>query len=199
MSEVYATLEEATAALASTAERAAILIRTESARAKEEALRTRREIDDLRSEVRAAKTEFEGIRSTLTRQDDERERVRRSAGWAWSAVGVMAACMMFAIGWTATQLTRGQTLMSGLKAELADAKNEIARRDAQLASVKLELESARLAQVRAEVELQVMLDAPLSPEKTPDPATGVEKPVNVPDKPADPPVSIIDVDPLLPR
>ncbi len=197
MSDVYSTLEEATAALASTAERAAILIRTESAKAKEEAsrtreeaARTRREIDDLRGEVKTAKAEFAGIRESMLKQDDEKERVRRSAGWAWSAVGVMAACMMLAIGWTATQLTRGQTIVGSLNNELAQARASLQQRDTQLASMRQEIESARIAQARAEVELEVMYETPPI----------AEKPVSTPPKPAGTPISTTeDVDPLMPR
>ena len=197
MSDVYSTLEEATAALASTAERAAILIRTESAKAKEEAsrtreeaARTRREIDDLRGEVKAAKSEFGSIRESMLRQDGEKERVRRSAGWAWSAVGVMAACMMLAIGWTATQLTRGQSVVGNLTSELAQAKAALQQRDTQLASMRQDLETARIAEARAEVELEVMYENPPIPEK----------PVTAPPKPADTTISTTEeVDPLAPR
>ncbi|MFI5379523.1 MAG: hypothetical protein ACHRHE_09515 [Tepidisphaerales bacterium] len=217
MSEVFSTLEEATAALASTAERAAILIRTESARAKEEAARMRHELDTLRTEVQAAKNEFEGIRSTLLQQDDEKERVRRSAGWAWSAVGVMAACMMLAIGWTATQLTRGQTVVGNLNTELSQAKAAIQQRDTQLSGLRQEIESARIAQARAEVELQVLFENPVVPEKpvnipvVPDKSIdnpAPEKPANLPaaeipvntPKPADTTISTADdADPLAPR
>ena len=201
MSDVYSTLEEATAALASTAERAAILIRTESARAREEAARTRHDIDSLRTDVKAARSEFETIRSTVLNEDGEKERVRRSAGWAWSAVGVMAACMMVAIGWTATQLTRGQTLLGGLNSELSQAKTAIQQRDTQLAAMRLDLESARISQVRAEVELQVLFDNPSVPDKPVNTPPAAEKPVSTSEeKPADTTISTTDdVDPLMPR
>lgn len=73
MSEVYATLEESDRRPGlNGGTGAAILIRTESARAKDEAGRTRREIDDLRGEVRAAKAEFETVRIALGNQVDDR-------------------------------------------------------------------------------------------------------------------------------
>src|SRR5687768_15307526 len=111
-------LEEATAALAATAERAAALIRTESNKAREDAMRTRAEIEEVRGEIRATKddaartrqeientrgeirstrAEIEVIRANVESGMNDTQRVRRSAGWAWSAVAVMAGCSVIAV------------------------------------------------------------------------------------------------------
>jgi septal ring factor EnvC (AmiA/AmiB activator) len=157
MSDIYNTLDEATAALASTAERAAVLIRTESARAREEANRTRREIDDIRGEIRAAKAEFAAVREAVQKHVAERDHIRRSANWAWSGVGLMAVCIVVAVGWTAVQLTRGHDTVGHLTAQLDRLSQEVADRDAQMAVLRNQLEQARLAEARLAAERELRL------------------------------------------
>jgi hypothetical protein len=160
MADMYDNLDEATAALASTAERAALLIRTESARAKEQAAKTRSEMDDIRKEIRSAKSEFESVRQALQHQQDDRERIRRSAGWAWSAVALMAACVTIAVGWTAVQLTTGRETVNGLNGHVAQLKQSVLDRDVELASLRGKLESARIAESVAKAELNAILVQP---------------------------------------
>jgi predicted nucleic acid-binding Zn-ribbon protein len=160
MADTYDNLDEATAALASTAERAALLIRTESARAKEQAAKTRHEMDDIRKEIRAAKSEFESVRQALQHQHDDRERIRRSAGWAWSAVALMAACVTIAVGWTAVQLTSGRDSVNNLTADVTQLRQSVLDRDAELAYLRTQLESARIAESVAKAELNAMLLQP---------------------------------------
>lgn len=159
MSELYDNLEEASAALASTAQRAANLIRTESARAKDEAIKTRREIEDIRSEMKAAKVEFEDMKNSFQHQTDDRERIRRSAGWAWSAVGAMAAIMIVAVGWTCIQLTRGHEVATNLNARISDLQNSLNQRETAIASLQTELNSTKLAETRVKAQLDNVLNS----------------------------------------
>ena len=56
MADELIALEEATAALAATAERAAVLIRHEAERARDEASRTRGQIENVQREISATRT-----------------------------------------------------------------------------------------------------------------------------------------------
>lgn len=185
MSDQFNSLEEATAALAATAERAALLIRTESTKAREDAMRTRAEIEEVRGEIRATKddaartrqeiegargeiratrAEIEVIRANVESGLNDTQRVRRSAGWAWSAVAVMAGCSVLAVGYTASKVTRSSVALAGLGGEVRELKQVVTLKDGEITNLRGEVQFSKMAQARAEGELAAL--ASFSKERT---------------------------------
>lgn len=99
---------------------------------------------------------------------DEAYRARAGARWAWGTVALMAACVLVAVGWTTTNLTKTQqqaqtlrdkvtiatetsdrlqrdftTDRTRLEAQLASARQEAAKAQGQLQEVRSDAESAK--------------------------------------------------------
>jgi hypothetical protein len=153
MEETWTTLEQATQALANTADRAAKLIRQEADRARAEAVRTRGEIEAVKTDVRVVQSEIETVRKTMISATSESNRVRTGAAIAWRCVAGMVIAVVIAVGWTSARLSRNGTDMAHMTARVQDWKTiaEIAK--AEAIKLRAEAETARVAQARAEGQL----------------------------------------------
>jgi len=153
MEETWTTLEQATQALANTADRAAKLIRQEAERARAEAIRTRGEIEAVKTDVRMVQSEIETVRKTMISATSETDRVRIGAAVAWRCVAGMVIAVVIAVGWTSAHLSRNGTEMANMSARVQDWRTiaEIAK--AEAIKLRAEAETARVAQARAEGQL----------------------------------------------
>ena len=153
MDETWSTLEQATQALANTADRAAKLIRHEAERARAEAIRTRGEIEAVKTDVRTVQSEIETVRKTILSATSDTERVRTGASVAWRCVTAMVIAVVIAVGWTSARLSRSTTEISNMSARVQDWRTiaEIAK--AEAFKLRTEAETAKIAQARAEGEL----------------------------------------------
>jgi hypothetical protein len=153
MEETWTTLEQATQALANTADRAAKLIRQEAERARADAIRTRGEIEAVKTDVRMVQSEIETVRKTMISATSETDRVRTGAAVAWRCVAGMVVAVVIAVGWTSARLSRNGTEMANMTARVQDWKTiaEIAK--AEAIKLRTEAETARVAQARAEGQL----------------------------------------------
>jgi hypothetical protein len=153
MEETWSTLEQATQALANTADRAAKLIRHEAERARAEAMRTRGEIEAVKTDVRTVQSEIETVRKTILSATSDTERVRYGASVAWRCVTAMVVAVVIAVGWTSARLSRSTTEISNMTARVQDWRTiaEIAK--AEAFKLRTEAETAKIAQARAEGQL----------------------------------------------
>ena len=153
MDETWSTLEQATQALANTADRAAKLIRHEAERARAEAMRTRGEIEAVKTDVRTVQSEIETVRKTILSATSDTERVRTGAAVAWRCVTAMVIAVVIAVGWTSARLSRSTTEISNMSARVQDWRTiaEIAK--AEAFKLRTEAETAKIAQARAEGQL----------------------------------------------
>jgi hypothetical protein len=153
MEETWSTLEQATQALANTADRAAKLIRQEAERARADAMRTRGEIEAVKTDVRLVQSELETVRKTIVSATSDGDRARAGAAIAWRCVGAMAVAVVIAVGWTSARVSRNSTEMSNMTARVQDWRTiaEIAK--AEMNKLRTEAEVARVAQARAEGQL----------------------------------------------
>ena len=153
MDETWSTLEQATQALANTADRAAKLIRHEAERARAEAMRTRGEIEAVKTDVRTVQSEIETVRKTILSATSDTERVRTGAAVAWRCVTAMVVAVVIAVGWTSARLSRSTTEISNMSARVQDWRTiaEIAK--AEAFKLRTEAETAKIAQARAEGQL----------------------------------------------
>jgi len=140
MAEAWMTLEAATKALAATADRAALLMRDESDRARVEASRAWDQLEVMRSDILEARQEAQKARSGGRR--------------AWGAVGIMAAAMIVAVGWNSSTLTRQYVETRQLNGQIDQWKVIAEQRNSEIQQIRLEAQSARIAQARAEGELR---------------------------------------------
>src|SRR5688572_18928436 len=120
MEETWSTLEQATQALATTAERAAKLIRHEAERARAEAVRTRGEIESVKTDVRTVQAELETVRKTIVSTASDNDRARAGAAIAWRCVGAMAIAVVIAVGWTSARLSRTNNELANMTARVND-------------------------------------------------------------------------------
>jgi hypothetical protein len=140
MAEAWMTLECATKALAATADRAALMMRDESERARVEASRAWDQLEIMRTDILQARRET--------------EKIRGAAGRAWSAVGIMAAAMTVAVGWTSSALTRHYVEVHQMAAQVDQWKLNAEHKQLELTQLREEAQNARIAQARAEGELR---------------------------------------------
>jgi hypothetical protein len=167
MQRELSTVEEATAALVATAERAGALMRQEAERARVHAQRAWQEIESVRSEVQAVRSDVESIRGIVTSSQDDTQHVRHSARRAWTAVAAMAAVIVIAVGWAAATLTRSSTQLAFLNEKVAEWRNTAQVAQAEAARIRDEAQSARIAQARAEGQLKAAIHRPDAADQTP--------------------------------
>jgi hypothetical protein len=153
MEETWSTLEQATQALATTAERAAKLIRHEAERARAEAVRTRGEIESVKTDVRTVQAEIETVRKTLISASSDNDRARLGAAIAWRCVGAMTIAVLIAVGWTSARLSRTNTEMANMTARVNDWRTIAEITKAEMTKLRTQVEIARVAQARAEGQL----------------------------------------------
>ncbi|HEV8604123.1 MAG TPA: hypothetical protein VGQ99_02080 [Tepidisphaeraceae bacterium] len=154
MAEAWMTLNAATKALAATADRAALLMRDESDRSRVEASRAWDQLEVMRSDILEARTETQKARSGGRR--------------AWGAVGIMAAAMIVAVGWTSSALTRHYVEVHQLSSQADQWKLTAEHKQVELQQLREEAQSARIAQARAEGELRAVApDRPTRPAARP--------------------------------
>lgn len=139
MAEAWMTLDSATKALAATADRAAILLRDESDRARVEASRAWDQIEVMRSDILEARRETQKARTSTRR--------------AWFTVGIFAGAMIAAVGYTSSALTKHYVQVNQLSTQVDQWKQTADQRQAELQQVREEAQHALVAQARAEGEL----------------------------------------------
>jgi outer membrane murein-binding lipoprotein Lpp len=139
MAEAWMTLDSATKALAATADRAALLMREDSERARIEASRAWDQIELMRSDILEARKETQKARATGRR--------------AWFTVGIMAGMMIAAVGYTSSALTRHYLEVNQLSTQVDQWKSTADHRQVELQQLREETQRALIAQARAEAEL----------------------------------------------
>jgi hypothetical protein len=139
MAEAWMTLDSATKALAATADRAAILMREDSERARIEASRAWDQIELMRTDINEARKETQNARAGGRR--------------AWFTVGLMAGVMIAATGYTSSALTRHYLEVHQLSAEADQWKQTAETRQIELQQLRDEAQRALVAQARAEAAL----------------------------------------------
>ena len=142
MAEAWMTLDAATKALAATADRAALLMRDESDRARIEASRAWDQIEVMRSDIVEARKETQKARSGGRR--------------AWFTVGIMAGVMIAATGYTSSALTRHYLEVNQLSTQIDQWKSTAEHRQTQLQQLHEETQRALVAQAHAEGELRAI-------------------------------------------
>lgn len=153
MEETWSTLEQATQALANTADRAAKLIRQEAERARADAVRTRGEIEAVKTDVRMVQSELDTVRKTILSATSEGDRARVGAAIAWRCVGAMVVAVVIAVGFTSARLSRSSTDVANMTARVQDWRTIAEISKAEMAKLRTEAEQARIAQARAEGQL----------------------------------------------
>jgi len=134
------TLQAATKALAATADRAALLMRDESDRARVEASRAWDQLEVMRSDILEARRET--------------QKVRASSRRAWFTVGIMAGAMIAAVGYTSSALTRHYVEVHQLSSQIDQWKIAAEHKQIELEQLREETQHALVAQARAEGELR---------------------------------------------
>ena len=140
MAEAWMTLQAATKALAATADRAALLMRDESDRARVEASRAWDQLEVMRSDILEARRET--------------QKVRASSRRAWFTVGIMAGAMIAAVGYTSSALTRHYVEVHQLSSQIDQWKIAAEHKQIELEQLREETQHALVAQARAEGELR---------------------------------------------
>jgi hypothetical protein len=144
MAEAWMTLDAATKALAATADRAALLMRDESDRARIEASRAWDQIEVMRSDILEARKEV--------------QKARAGGRRAWFTVGIMAGAMIAAVGYTSSALTRHYLEVNQLTTQAEQWKVTAERKQVELQHLREETQRALVAQARAEGELRAAPD-----------------------------------------
>ena len=139
MAEAWMTLDAATKALAATADRAALLMRDESDRARLEASRAWDQLDLMRSDILEARKET--------------QKARAGGRRAWFTVGVMAGLMIAAVGYTSSALTKHYLEVIQLSSQVDQWKQTAEHRQVELQQLREENQRALVAQARAEAAL----------------------------------------------
>jgi hypothetical protein len=139
MAEAWMTLDAATKALAATADRAALLMRDDSERARAEASR--------------AWDQIELMRSDLLESRKETQKARSGGRRAWFTVGFMAAIMIVTTGYTSSALTRHHLEVHQLSGQVDQWKVMAEHRQAEMQQLREQSQRALIAQARAEAEL----------------------------------------------
>ena len=140
MAEAWMTLQSATKALAATADRAALLMRDDSERARVEASRAWDQLEVMRSDILEARKETQKARSSGRR--------------AWFTVGIMAGAMIAAVGYTSSALTRHYVEVHQLSSQVDQWKIAAEHKQIELQQMREEAQHALIAQARAEGELR---------------------------------------------
>ncbi|HEV8293145.1 MAG TPA: hypothetical protein VGP94_14515 [Tepidisphaeraceae bacterium] len=141
MAEAWMTLDAATKALAATADRAALLMRDDSERARTEASRAWDQIELMRSDILEARKET--------------QRARAGGRRAWFTVGIMAGAMIAATAYTSSALTRHYLEIHQLSTQADQWKQAAEHKQIELQQLREETQHALVAQARAEGELSV--------------------------------------------
>ena len=136
MAEAWMTLDAATKALAATADRAALLMRDESDRARLEASRAWDQLDLMRADVLEARKDA--------------QKARAGGRRAWFTVGLMAGVMIAATGYTSSALTRHYLEVNQLTSQVDQWKTTADKRQVELQQLREETQRALIAQARAE-------------------------------------------------
>jgi hypothetical protein len=139
MAEAWMTLDSATKALAATADRAALLMREDSERARIEASRAWDQIELMRSDINEARKET--------------QKARAGGRRAWFTVGIMAGVMIAATAYTSSALTRHFLEVNQLSSQVDQWKLTAEHRQIELQQLRDQTQQALIAQARAEAEL----------------------------------------------
>jgi hypothetical protein len=142
MAEAWMTLDAATKALAATADRAALLMRDDSERARQEASRAWDQIELMRSDINEARKET--------------QKVRAGGRRAWFTVGFMAAVMIVTTGYTSSALTRHHVETRQLSNQIDQWRVTAEHRQVELQQLREQTQRALVAQARAEAQLNTI-------------------------------------------
>jgi hypothetical protein len=85
---------------------------------------------------------------------EEVYRARSGARWAWGVVAAMAACVMVAVGWTTTNVTKNQQQADSLKERMAQVNEASEKLEQDRQDLASQLNKAREATARIEGQIQ---------------------------------------------
>jgi hypothetical protein len=85
---------------------------------------------------------------------EEVYRARSGARWAWGIVAAMAACVMVAVGWTTTNVTKNQQQADSLKERMAQVNETSEKLEQERNDLAAQLTKVREASARFEGQLQ---------------------------------------------
>ena len=94
-------------------------------------------------------------------------RARRDARFAWSAVALMGAAIIVAVGWTTQRLTRADADVRLINSRTAEMEIENQRLARERDDARSDAERAHLAQAQATGRLAGYIDQALAPGKRP--------------------------------
>lgn len=103
--------------------------------------------------VKAAQDDAHLARTETLRAWSEARIARRGAGVAWATLGIMAAGLMVAVGWSSSTMTRSQVELKHSAAQIQQMSDTVVQLSASRDQLRSDLEIANVKRAHAEGEL----------------------------------------------
>jgi hypothetical protein len=109
--------------------------------------------------VKSAQEDARLARTETQRAWSEARIARRGAGAAWATVGVMAAGLMVAVGWTSSALTRSQVELHHSVRQVQEMSDTVEKLSTEREHLRGQIEDANERRARVEGELAARMVA----------------------------------------